>query len=71
MTQPNEKTPTFKTWDNPAVHPSTSTEQILERIAQALETIAEKVAGTNEKLADLREGIAILNSVIESVGGCL
>ena len=61
------KTEAFVPWVNPypTVHPSTSTEQILERIARAIEAMAEHQAGTNERLDSLREGLAILNVIVE------
>lgn len=73
MTQPNEKPPIFKKWDNPYpdVHPSTSTEQILERIAKALENISEKLDGSNEKLTEVRDTLGTISVVIETAGGYL
>lgn len=67
MTQPNEKTEVLKPWVNPypPVHPCTSTEQILERIARAIEDMATQQAGTNVRLASLIEGLAEISVVLQ------
>ena len=60
MSNQNEKSQVFKPWVNeyPAVHPCTSQEQILERIATAIEAVAKNQAITNERLCSIVERLA-------------
>ena len=66
MTQ-DKRTKTFVPWENtyPPVHPCTSQEEIMQRIAVAIESLAAHQAGTNERLDSLREGLACTNVILE------